>query len=83
MLGNGRESFRFSITDGKAHRLRNPFGTVLTRSDGTKSIFRDRAIPSHQFGSKNQTGMNRAALPTQGFMYVFIISLAILKGLIV
>ena len=68
MTGNGREGFRFSIEDGKAQRLRNPFGTVLTRSDGMKTIVRDKAVPSHQFWSKNKTVLNRAALPTYGFM---------------
>lgn len=31
MLGNGREEFRFAIKNGEASRVKNPFGTPITR----------------------------------------------------
>lgn len=49
MLGNGREGFRYSVENGIARKLRNPFGTVLTRSDGTKEILRDWVLYSQHF----------------------------------
>ncbi len=67
MVGNGRESFRYSVENGEARRLRNPLGTPLTRSDGTTEILRDLAIPSVQYQPQYNASLNRAALPTQGF----------------
>lgn len=71
MLGNDKEGFRYSVQNGEARKLRNPFGTPLTRSDGNKEIFRDWAIPSFQFQPQYNATMNRAALPSQGFVYAF------------
>jgi len=70
MVGNGMEGFRYSVQNGEARKLRNPFGSVITRSDGTKEILRDYAIPSYQFQPQYNASTNRAALPAQGFMYV-------------
>jgi hypothetical protein len=67
MVGNGRESFRYSVENGEVRRLRTPLGTPLTRSDGTTEILRDLAIPSVQYQPQYNASLNRAALPTQGF----------------
>ena len=56
MVGNGMEGFRYSVQNGDARQLRSPIGTF---------------IPSPQFQPQyNTTTMNRAALPTEGFVYV-------------
>ena len=78
MVGNGREGFRYSVQNGIARKQKNPFGTLLTRSDGTKEIFRDYAIPSPNYQPHYNATLNRVALPTQGFVYVKIVFFLIL-----
>ena len=56
MVGNGMEGFRYNVRNGDARKLTNPIGTV---------------IPSLQFQPQYNVTLNRAALPTQGFVYVF------------
>jgi hypothetical protein len=38
------------------------------RSDWITEIFRDLAVPSHQFQTKKNVSLDRVALPTQGLM---------------
>jgi hypothetical protein len=68
MVGNGREGFRYSVQNGEAKRLRNPFGTILSRSDGTEEIFRDLAVPSDNYQPKYNASLNRVAFPTGGLL---------------
>ena len=54
MVGNGMEGFRYNVQNGDARKLTNPMGSV---------------IPSPQFQPQYNASMNRALLPSQGFMY--------------
>jgi hypothetical protein len=69
MISRKFEGFRFSVKNGVAKTLRNPFGTPKTMKDGSQGIFRDMAVPTHQFQSfhRNETA-DRVALPAQGFV---------------
>jgi hypothetical protein len=67
MVSKKYEGFRYTVTNGVGQTLKNPFGTPMKMKDGSQGIFRDRAVPSHQFQSHDMS-LNRVALPSQGFM---------------
>ena len=70
LLDKDREEGEMSEAEdeeaGRAAQLKSPLGTYITRRDGVKTLFRDWAIPSHQFQNLNIS--NRASLPPQGFV---------------
>jgi hypothetical protein len=70
MISKKNQGFRYSVTNGVGRMLRNPFGTPMKMKDGSEGIFRDRAVPSPYFQSLAHKNMSvdRAALPTQGFV---------------
>ena len=70
MISKKYGGFRYTVTNGVGQPLRNPFGTPMKMSDGSQGIFRDRAVPSHQFQSSSvrNTSVDRVALPSQGFV---------------
>jgi hypothetical protein len=69
MISKKYEGFRFIVKNGVAKTLRNPFGTPKRMRDGSMGIFRDMAVPSHQFqSSQRNESVDRVALPTQGFV---------------
>jgi hypothetical protein len=55
------------VENGVARKPKTPLGTFFTRKDGTQGVFRDWAIPTHQF--QRNVSLDRAlALPKEGFM---------------
>ena len=69
MVSKKYVGFRYSVKNGVPKTLRNPFGTPKTMRDGTQGIFRDMAVPTHQFqASQRNESVDRVALPTQGFV---------------
>jgi hypothetical protein len=69
MSGKQHSHIRYNVRKGVAKPVKNRFGTPITLKDGSKGIFRDRAVPSHQFQPKKNMTSNRAvALPIQGFV---------------
>ncbi len=68
IISRRSESFRYHVEKGVAKATRTPLGTRFLRSDGTEGIFRDYALPTHQFQTQRTEGLSRAALPAAGLL---------------
>ena len=61
-------SYRFNVNKGIAKAPRSPLGTTIINKDGTTRILRDRAIKTKHFEASRNANLNRAALPSTGFV---------------
>jgi hypothetical protein len=69
MISSRYGNHRFNVNKGIAKTPRSPLGTTIIHKDGTTSIFRDRAIKTEYYEAlSNKTNLNRAALPSAGFV---------------